>query len=162
MNDADKPRAEVLREALAESMRMNGDRQRRCMRPRYWLSRLVIALEVFIAVVIVSWFEDASLTSKAIEETGRFGWTLIAALFVCCAIALADVLVNDVMPKRYVLPTAIHFRNLGFMGMAILLGMLGVLVVYSHGYTPLVFVYWLNASLAAGVSFFDLFARYRP
>jgi hypothetical protein len=130
--------------------------------PRYWLSRLVIALEVLFLIVIVSWFEDASLTARAIDQTGRYGWALIAALFASCAVALVDVLVNDIMPVRFMLPTALELRSLGFMAMAILLAMIGVLVAFAHGFTPLLFAYWLNAALAAGIAFFDLFARHRP
>jgi hypothetical protein len=128
---------------------------------RYWLSRLIIALEVLVLIVVVSWFEESSLTARAIQATGHFGWALIAALFVCCSVAVADVVVNDLMPERFHLPTALNLRNIGFMGMALLLAMIGVLVGFSHGYTPLLYAYWLNALFATAVSFFDIFSRFR-
>jgi hypothetical protein len=131
--------------------------------PRYWLSRLVIALEVLVAVVIVSWFEDASLTARSDRrngplrlDAGRRAVRVLRDRAGRCSV------VNDVMPKRFVLPTALHLRTLGFMGMAILLGMLGVLVVSTHGYTPLMFVYWLNACACGGCFVLRPLRTYRP
>jgi hypothetical protein len=129
---------------------------------RFWMTRLVVPLEVLVAVVIVSWFEPASLTAHAINATGVFGWGLVLLLAASCLAAMVDVAWNDLMPARFVLPTALKNRHLGFMGMAMTLAMIGFIVAYVHGWTPLLLVYWLNAVLAAAVCFMDLFARFRP
>jgi hypothetical protein len=130
------------------------------LRPRFWLSRAVVALEVLILLVAVSWFEEASLTAQAIAATGRHGWLLVLGTAFCCLVALADVAVNDLMPPRFTLPSAMAWRHLGFMGMALQLSALGLLVVFAKGFTVLILAYWLNAVLAGALTFFDAFARY--
>lgn len=130
------------------------------LRPRYWLSRFIVALEVLVMIVSVSWFEEASLTAKAISAAGGFGWVLVAGTAACCLIGLVDVLVNDLMPHRFTLPSAIKWRHLGFMGMSLQLAALGLLIVFSQGFTTLVLAYWLNAALACALTFLDAFARY--
>jgi hypothetical protein len=130
------------------------------LKPRFWFARLAVSLEVLIVLVMVSWFEDTSLTAQAIEATGEHGWLLILGTACCCLIALVDVVVNDLMPARFDLPTARHWRHLGFMGMALQLAAVGVLVIFVKGFTVLVLAYWLNAGLAALLTFCDAFARY--
>lgn len=128
--------------------------------PRYWMSRLILCWEVFVVVVLSSWGDDASRTAKAIDATGAYGWTLIIALFFVCLIGIADVIVNDVLPPRFSFVSAMHWRHLNLMAMALILAALGVLVVYAIGFTTLLFVYWLNASLAAWLTFLDIFDRH--
>lgn len=130
--------------------------------PRYWLARLSIALNVLVTVVLVSWFEDTSLTASAIRSAGGFGWVLVLALGAVCGGALIDAAWNDMLPVRFVLRTTIKWRHLGFMAMALLLSAIGFLVAFTQGFTFLLLVYWLNAALAAGVTFLDVFARMRP
>lgn len=130
--------------------------------PRYWLARLIVALEVLVTVVIVSWFEEASLTAQAIERTGEFGWVVVVLLAGACMVAIADGLFNDILHRRcrwFV--SAKNGRHLGFLAIAILLGVLGVLVAFTSGFTPLLLVYWINAALAAVAAFLDAFARIR-
>lgn len=130
-------------------------------KPRFWFSRLIIALEVLVLIAGVSWFEPASLTSKAIEQSGHFGWVLILGLFVMCGMAIVDVIVNDLMPARFVWACGLGWRHLSFMGIALILAFLGMLVAFTLGYTPLLLAYWLNAVLAALVTILDVFARFR-
>lgn len=131
-----------------------------CRRPRYWLSRAFVALNVLVTLAAVSWFEETSLTAQSIEATGRYGWLLILGTALCCLVALSDVVVNDLMPARFAMPTALHWRHMGFMGIALQLAAVGVLVVFVKGFTVLVLAYWLNAVFAGALAFFDAFARY--
>lgn len=130
------------------------------LRPRFWLARAIVALEVLVCLVAVSWFEDASLTAQAIEAAGRHGWWLILGSAFCCLVALFDVAVNDLMPPRFTLPSAWRWRHWGFQGLALQLCALGFLIVFAKGFTTLVLAYWLNASLAGVLTFVDAFARY--
>lgn len=131
------------------------------MGPRFWLTRLTIALEVLVGIVLVSWFEDGSLTARAIERTGWAGWMLVLLLGGACLICIADVIVNDLMPDRFTLRGVKHWRHMGLLAIAMLLAMLAVLVSFTFGYTTLLLFYWLNAALAASTAFFDAFARMR-
>lgn len=130
------------------------------VRPRYWFARMAVALEVLVVLVAVSWFEEASLTAQAIAATGRHGWWLVIGTAFCCLMALVDVVVNDLMPPRFTFRCAMTWRHLGFMGLALQLSAIGVLVVFAKGFTALVLAYWLNAVLAGVLTFFDAFARY--
>ena len=128
---------------------------------RFWLSRLIVSLEVLVLIVAVSWWEPNSLTSKALAASGSYSWLLLAALGGCCLMVIADVIVNDLMPQRFAFHSAMRWRHLGLMGTALLLGIISVLVVFSQGFTVLLFAYWLNASLAVGLAFLDVFTRLR-
>ena len=129
---------------------------------RYWLSRLIVSLEVLFIVVGVSWFEPLSLTARALNATGPLGWVLLGVLGVCCLMTIADVIVNDLMPLRFVLRCVMRWRHLGFMGIALMLGMISVLIVVAQGFTVLLFAYWINAIFAAGLTFLDIFTRLGP
>lgn len=130
------------------------------LEPRYWMARAIVALEVLILIVVVSLFEPASLTAKAIAKTGDFGWVLVFGLAACCLVALADVLINDLMPGNWRLPFAFQWRHMAFMLIAMQLAVIGFMVVFSLGFTILLFAYWLNASLACLLAFLDAFARF--
>ena len=89
---------------------------------RFWLSRLIVSLEVLVLIVAVSWWEPNSLTSKALIASGSYSWLLLAALGGCCFMVIADVIVNDLMPPRFEFHSALRWRHLGLMGTALLLG----------------------------------------
>lgn len=128
---------------------------------RYWMARLVLVLEVLTVVVLVSWWEDKSLTAQAIERTGDAGWLVVVALAGACLVSLADSFFNDFLHRSPSFLAAKHLRHLGFMAISLLLAVLGVLVAATSGFTPLLFVYWLNAGLAACIALLDAFARIR-
>jgi hypothetical protein len=130
------------------------------LRARFWFARMAVALNVLVCIVAVSWFEETSLTAQAIESTGHRGWLLVLGTAFCCLVALADNFVNDLLPARFVLPCALRWRHLGFLGIALQLAAISVLVVWARGLTVIVLAYWLNAALAAVLTFFDAFARY--
>ena len=130
-------------------------------RPLYWLSRLIVPLEVLFIVVGVSWFEPLSLTARALNASGPLAWALLVVLGAFCAAAILDVVINDLMPPRFALRYAMRWRHLSFMGISLILGMISVLIVVAQGFTVLLFAYWLNAIFAAGLTFLDAFTRLR-
>jgi hypothetical protein len=130
--------------------------------PRYWMARMIVALEVLFAIVLVSWFEPQSLTAQAIERTGVAGWGFVALLGAACCVCISDVVVNDLLPERFSFHIAKSWRHLGLMIIALLLGLIGILVSFTFGFTTLLLVYWLNAGISAALAFLDAFARMRP
>lgn len=130
-------------------------------RSNHWLARSIVALEVLFALLAVAWFEPRSMTHESIVATGPAGWVLVLGAAFCCLVALADVLVNDLMPARFELRLTRAYRHAGFMGLAIQLSILGVLVATTFGFSTLLLVYWLNAAFAASVAFFDIFDQHR-
>lgn len=130
------------------------------LRPRFWLARLFVAMQN-LAIVTVAWFENDSLTARAIDSAGQPAWLLIVALFICCAVALADVIVNDLMPDQFLFLRGLEHRYLGYLGMALLLGIVGFIAVFKSGFTTLLLFLWLNAAFAATVGWLDIFTRYR-
>lgn len=130
------------------------------LRPRYWFARALIYMQVFISIVLVSWFDSNSLTWRAISSTGGFGWCLMFLTAFFCLMGVVDVVVNDLMPDRFRLPTAYRWRHWSLLGISLSLGMLGLLVAVIVGWTWLLPVYWFNSMVAGFMTFMDAFARY--
>ena len=128
--------------------------------PRYWLTRLYVALSVLVNIMVTS-LEPQSLTARAIYATGSLGWLAVWTLGAVGIVALLDVLVNDLAPDHWRLPSAHRWRH--FVYMAIALGEVSITYVIAAklGFTPLLFVYWLDAAAAVAIAYFDLFARHR-
>lgn len=146
-----------LRRILLQSMHLNRLRQM----PAYWLSRAIVALEILVSIVGVSWFEAHALTARAINQSGKPGWALVGVLFMFCLIALCDVVINDLLPDSFSFRYGLEHRHIGFLGMALTLALIATLVTYQSGFTFLLLVYWLNAALAALIAYMDIFTRLR-
>lgn len=101
------------------------------------------------------------MLAQAIEGGGPIGQWVMAAALACCLVAIADVIVNDLMPDRFCFRIARAYRHLGFMGISLALGAMGVLIVFEFGYSPSLFLFWLNSAIAVLVAFLDVFARHR-
>lgn len=128
--------------------------------PRYWFARLYVALSVLVNVV-VTLLEPSALTARAINASGSLGWLAVWTLGAVGVVALLDVIVNDLAPDRWRLPSAHRWRH--FVYMAIALGEVSITYVIAAklGFTPLLFVYWLDAAADVAIAYFDLFARHR-
>lgn len=127
---------------------------------REWLAQLVVALEILVTLVVVSWTEPISITARAIARTGEAGWAVVLMLGVSCVVLVLDVVVNDLLSDRYQFRSALRWRVFGFFGVSILLGILGALVAYAIGYTSLLYVYWLNGAFAGWLAYRDIFDRH--
>ncbi|APW38455.1 hypothetical protein RD110_15640 [Rhodoferax koreense] len=130
--------------------------------PRYWMTRLYVALSTLTGVYTM-WTEPSALTHRLIEKSGQQGWMLAAGLAAVAMVAIADVIVNDLMPERFRLVTAKNKRHLVYCFLA--LGILCMTYVFVSGdggwYRPLVLPFWIDALFAVGVAFFDSFQRHR-
>jgi hypothetical protein len=82
--------------------------------PRYWHTRAVVVLQVLSTLAITA-LEPGSLSHRLIE-TG--GWLWVALLAAVGMAAAVDIVVNDLMPDRWVLPTVASYRYLVYMALA--------------------------------------------
>lgn len=130
--------------------------------PRYWITRLYVALSVLLSLV-VSWLETEALTHQLLNDSGRQGWWIVAALAMVCLTAVADVIVNDLLPTRFSLPTAKRHRHLIYIALSIGVFCMSYVFIVGDGgwFRPLVLPFWLHGVIAAAVAFLDLFQRHR-
>jgi hypothetical protein len=123
--------------------------------PRYWLERLFIAATVLATCVL------AYINPDAVPRSGSAGVVWIALLFALGLFAVADVIINDIMPKRYVLHMGRELRHWVYISIAIGFAGLAFAAVRDRSYAPLFLHYLVNAAAAVAVSILDLFARHR-
>lgn len=128
--------------------------------PRYWFARLYLAASVLVNIV-VTWLEPAALTARAVAATGPVGWICVWTLGGVALVGLADVLVNDIAPARWRLPTAHRWRHLVYMALALGEVSITYVITANLGFTPLLFVYLTDAAAAVAIAYLDVFARHR-
>ncbi|WP_295855907.1 hypothetical protein [uncultured Xylophilus sp.] len=130
------------------------------MQPRYWHTRLLLALSVLVSIYIC-WREPDSLGHRIIVRSGSEGWICVAALAAVALAALADIFVNDILPARVTLCAVMSRRHLVYMAMAVGLMSLCYVVADEEGWTELLLHYGLLAAFSAHIAFTDLFHRHR-
>lgn len=129
--------------------------------PRYWITRLYVALSAFTAIAVI-WWEPEALTHKLITQSGERGWWLVSALACVAVVGIFDVIVNDLLPDRFHLRCAKRWRHLIYAALAIgLMCITYVFIAGGAGWRALVLPFWVDASFAALVAFLDLFQRHR-
>jgi len=129
--------------------------------PRYWISRLYLALST-LATIGVIWLESDSLMHRLITQSGPAGWYLVGILAFVAIVALADSIVNDLLPDRYRLKAAKRYRHLVYVAIAMgLASMSYVFLAVGGGWRPVVLPFWVDTMFAAMVAFLDLFQRHR-
>jgi hypothetical protein len=133
---------------------------RRPAMPRYWLVRMYIALSVLTNVLIIC-SEPHALAHRVVASSGVLGWLCVGALGLLACLALADVVVNDLLPAHINLPVARRWRHLIYMLLALGLVSITGVIVAAIGPTTLLLTFWLDASVSVAIAFFDLFSRHR-
>lgn len=130
--------------------------------PRYWMTRLYVALSAFATIVVI-WWEPAALTHRLITQSGLPGWYLVGALAALALFGVIDVVVNDMLPDRFRIRCAKRYRHLIYIALATGLACMSYVFVAGDGgwFRPLVLPFWVDASFAALVAFLDLFQRHR-
>lgn len=129
-------------------------------RPRYWLTRLYCALSVATSA-INTFAEPRSLTAQVIAETGPVGLYWMLALAALAALAVVDVIVNDLLPDGYDLRPVYRRRHLLYVALAVLMFGMASATYSTVGWTTVLLVWWLDAGVAMTIAFVDLFARHR-
>lgn len=123
------------------------------------LFRTYIAGSALVTAVICG-CEPEGLPYKIIAASGHAGWVALGGL-ACVAIwALADVLVNDVMPDDFCLRGAMRKRHLTYLALALGLTSLAYVFASSEGWSVISLRPIFDAAFAAGVAFQDLFQRH--
>lgn len=134
--------------------------------PRYWITRLYVALAT-LAAIVATWLEPDALSHRLISNTGDQGWALVWILALVSIAAVVDVVVNDLLPERFHLRATMRRRHLIYIALAVgIFCMSYAFLVGAAGadgawFRPLVLPYWLNGAVAAAVAFLDLFQRHR-
>lgn len=130
--------------------------------PRYWITRLYVALSI-LTNILASWYEPQALTHKLIDASGEQGWVMVGILGSICIVAIADVVVNDLLPDKFRLASAKRYRHLIYIALAMGIFCMAYVFVAGDGSTfrPLVLPFLLNGAVSAAVAFLDLFQRHR-
>lgn len=103
---------------------------------------------------LLAWFVPQSLTAVLLAGGNEIGRGVLVVMTMAVSIGYADVLVNDLLPDRYSLAVAKHFRHLGYSLLAALY-LLQAYVSVGEALGPedlLPFGYALNAVLSAWYS----------
>lgn len=108
------------------------------MKARQVGHRLTICL-LTMAMTAVAWWEPASLSHHLLTRVDGWAQAVSIAMVLLAAIGVADVVVNDMLPPRFVLPGVDAYRHLGYMA----LGAMHLVYVYSMARS------WLITWLAA-------------
>jgi len=130
--------------------------------PRYWVTRLYVALSTVTTIVVI-WSEPEALTHRLISQSGSPGWWLVGLLAVIALIGVVDVVVNDLLPEHIRLDCAKRYRHLIYAALSMgLVCMCFVFVAGSGGwFRPLLTPFLTDAAFAALIAFLDLFQRHR-
>lgn len=128
---------------------------------RYWLSRLI--LSVFIAANCVAILaEPASLVAGVIRASGDPGHWVVVALLAMACLAVADVVISDLLPERFTMLWVLKRRHLLYMAMALALIALAMVFAWFAPRSPIFWViYATHAGFCVAIAFLDLFSRPR-
>ena len=122
------------------------------------LARVELAGMVLLLQVVVA-YTPGSVVHKAIAASGPLAWVPMWALAALAAVALLDVLVNDLLPHRFELPTALEHWELIYVGLGIGSASIAFLVGKSTdaGAAPAIYVFL--AAVSGVLAIADLIQR---
>ena len=124
-----------------------------------WLARLIVALDVLVTCLIVLVEPTSIIHRVAIEGAGTLGHIGVWALLGIGVLALGDVVVNDVLPERYVFPTCRRYRHTIYMMIALACLSMVFAIVKSVGDSAVVARYLLTAFGASMIAVLDVYDR---
>lgn len=127
-------------------------------KPRYWLSRSVIASWA-LHIPLVAWLEPESIAARVLASH-PVGMLCLCILAGCALVALADVLCNDLPVLNWFLGGMNH-RHIAFMGMASMLVLLSGVLLKQIGWTALLLAYWLPVFFSVLIVPLDMESRFR-
>ena len=126
---------------------------------RHWFARLAIASWAG-HIALFAFLVPASITGAALDRTGSLGYLTMAAIGVFSLAALADGAINDLAPARFT-SCLMHYRHIGFMGLAILLVVMGGALALKSRQPMLLPSFLLPALFCVVVTWLDLYDRSR-
>lgn len=128
--------------------------------PRYWLSRAIIAaLSLFMGLTAL--LDQRTLVHAVLAGGDPMGQAVLMLLCAVAALALVDVLVNDLLPPRIVFRLARRARPLVYMALSVGNLMVGAMLARHVGFG------WLHAQVmmvvvvAVGLAISDPFIQHR-
>lgn len=128
---------------------------------RFWLSRLIIAMMVAQSCAAML-LEPASLVARVIAQSGQGGLWVVLALLGMSLLAIADVVVSDLLPDRFTMLWVLRQRHLLYMAMALVLAALSIVFGLYAPQSPILWVIYLtHAAFAVAIAWLDLFSRPR-
>jgi len=122
---------------------------------RRWLARLIVGLDLLVWCTILL-FEPLSVTSKILDRAGPSGHLAFVGMIALGVIAIIDVIVNDLMPSRFIFGKAIRHRH--FVYMLMCLGCLSTafVIIKSLGFSVVLLHYGLIALAALLIALLDV------
>lgn len=115
---------------------------------------------ISVVVVAVSQLEPASLSFVLVKSGGIWAQACMLFLFITSLVAAADTVVNDMLPPKYTLQTALGKRRGLWMCIAVTYAGIAFVVVKADISWSVSIFYLLFAARCAGVSFLDLYYEY--
>lgn len=107
-------------------------------------------------IVVMSFFEPTSMQYRLSHAAGLPAFASLAVLSILATLALADTIVNDVLPDRYHLGVSLRCRQLIWMFLGATLGGYAYVVLKSHAGVWVGLWYALCASRCVSIAFLDL------
>lgn len=128
-------------------------------KPRYWMSRLLLASWLLSLGLTTAY--DATVTStQALHEAGFFGFLAPQMLVFLAVCAMLDAIVNDMMPRRFVL-SIVRWRHVLYPITGMLLTIITAMVASKAGVRPLLANYLLPCLWCFVLTFMQIFAKPR-
>lgn len=128
-------------------------------RPRYWLSRLLLA-SWLLSIGVTTTLEPDAFSTRILREVGLFGILAPAALLMMALGATLDSVINDILPPRYVLITR-HWRHVFYPLAGMLLTIMTAVIAHRAGFRPLLISYLLPCFWCFALTFLQIFAKPR-
>ena len=99
----------------------------------------------------LGWASPSSLTARILAMGGEIGMVVLATMTVAVAVGLADILINDLLPRRFALPWAARNRHTGYnlIGALYLMQAVPGMALDSAG-TPGLIMYYVGSGLLCG------------
>ena len=149
---------ERLRTDIIEKELANAQAELRM--PRYWFGRLYVTLSILTNMTII-YFEPLSLGHRVLLTLEPAGWIVLAVIAGMSMIGLADVVINDILSARFILPFATRWRHLIYMALAVSLASLMFLITAIYGNSAVNFIFGLDMAMAASIGILTPFSRHR-
>lgn len=128
--------------------------------PRYWLGRMYVVLSVLTNMGFI-YFEEQSLGHRVLVKLEPAGWVVLHIIAGLALLGLADVIVNDILPKRFSLRFTARWRHMIYMALSLCLASLMFLITAIYGNSAVNFALGLDMAMAASIGMLTPFARHR-
>lgn len=127
--------------------------------PALWFARLYVALHTGVTASVAC-FGVGTLLHKTLELSGPIGFWASFTLLGVAFWGVLDVIINDLLPKRFTLCKTKLFRHYLLMLMAIGLASLAYVIAKEIGVSILHGQIFLGVFGACALAFLDIYERH--